>query len=177
MRRFGASSIRHKLGIPLPYVSGFRRIPIAVPRIANEENMIALLYVSSAVKAFSKDELVELLATARDNNARLGITGLLLYKDGNFMQMLEGEPEKVGALADKIAADPRHRGLAVLYKAPIEERQFPDWAMGFRDLRSPEVKELPGFSDFLNTPLTGAEFSSDPTRCEKLLLCFKRTMV
>jgi hypothetical protein len=137
--------------------------------------MITLLYVSSAVNAFSKDALIELLAKAREQNTRLGITGLLLYRDGNFMQALEGEEKTVRALADRISADPRHQGVIILYTAPIKERQFPDWAMGFYDLHSPEVRRIPGFSDFLNTPLTGKEFSSDPTRCQKLLLCFKRT--
>jgi len=137
--------------------------------------MITLVYVSSAVKPFSKSELVELLAQARRKNTRLGVTGLLLYRDGNFMQALEGEDKTVLALSDTIAADRRHKGLITLYKAPISERQFRDWAMGFHDLRSTEVSKIPGFSDFLNTPLTGAEFSSDPTQCEKLMLCFKRT--
>jgi hypothetical protein len=48
--------------------------------------------------------------------------------------------------------------------------------MGFRDLNADDVRPMPGYSPFLNTPLTGAEFSSDPTRCEKLLAAFKRSM-
>jgi hypothetical protein len=48
--------------------------------------------------------------------------------------------------------------------------------MALRDLHSPEVLSNPGFSPFLNTPLTGREFSSDPARCQKLLLTFKKSM-
>lgn len=138
--------------------------------------MFFLVYVSSAVRPFSRADLEDLLATSRDNNARAGITGMLLYKEGNFMQVLEGEEGPVRALYDKIGDDPRHRGEIVLRQGFTEERQFPDWSMGFRDLQSPEARAIPGYSEFLNTPLTGREFSEDPTRAQKLLLTFKKTM-
>ncbi len=57
--------------------------------------MFFLVYVSSAVRPFSRVDLDDLLATSRANNARVGITGMLLYKDGNFMQVLEGDEEAV----------------------------------------------------------------------------------
>ena len=60
--------------------------------------MFHLVYVSSAVRPFSKSELVELLNVTRDNNSRLGVTGMLLYRDGNFMQVLEGGEPVVRAL-------------------------------------------------------------------------------
>lgn len=138
--------------------------------------MFSLLYVSSAVRPFSGSDLEELLATSRDNNARVGITGMLLYKDGNFMQVLEGEEGAVRDLYDKIGDDPRHRGEIVLREGFTEERQFPGWSMGFRDLESPGARAIPGYSGFLNTPLTGREFSGDPTRAQRLLLTFKKTM-
>ena len=53
---------------------------------------------------------------------------------------------------------------------------FPECTMGFRDLASAEVRATPGFSEFLSTPLTGAEFSADPTRFQRPLLTFKRSM-
>jgi hypothetical protein len=138
--------------------------------------MFFLVYVSSAVRPFSPSELTDLLAKCHENNAKLGITGMLLYKDGNFMQVLEGEEEAVRTLYAKIGHDPRHRGLLTLLQGPLAERQFPDWSMGFRDLNAADVLSTPGYSEFLNTPLTGEEFSSDPTRCQKLLMTFKRNM-
>lgn len=138
--------------------------------------MFHLVYVSTAVAPFSKAELLALLARSRENNAASGITGMLLYKDGNFMQVLEGEEDAVLATHARIGRDPRHRGLMTLLQEPIAERRFSEWSMGFRDLRSPEVTSAPGFSRFLNTSLTGREFSSDPTRSEKLLLTFKKAM-
>jgi hypothetical protein len=134
------------------------------------------VYVSAAVDPFSASELVHLLDTARRNNAALGVTGMLLYKDGNFMQVLEGDEATVRNVYAKIERDPRHRGLLTLLQGTTEERQFADWSMAFRDLDAPEAGAIPGYSEFLNTPLTGSEFVADPSRCQKLLAVFKRTM-
>lgn len=138
--------------------------------------MYYLIYVSSATEQFSTDELLDLLAKCRENNARAGLTGMLLHKDGNFMQVLEGEEAAVQAVHARILLDPRHRGIITLLQGPQAERQFPGWSMGLRRLRSADAITTPGYSEFLNTPLTGAEFSSDPSRCQKLLLAFKKSM-
>jgi hypothetical protein len=138
--------------------------------------MIFLVYLSSTVELLSPTELRDLLAHSRANNVRLGITGMLLYKDGNFMQVLEGEPDAVQALYATIGRDSRHRGLLILLQGPLAERQYPGWSMGFRDLKAADVRLMPGYTEFLNTPLTGAEFASNPSRCQKLLLTFKKYM-
>ncbi|MEO8202168.1 MAG: BLUF domain-containing protein [Gemmatimonadota bacterium] len=138
--------------------------------------MFFLIYVSSSSGLFSKSELVALLAKCQENNTKLGITGMLLYKDGNIMQVLEGEEKVVRTLHARISLDPRHRGLLTLLEGPLAARQFPDWSMGFRDLNGADVLSLPGYNEFMNTPLTGEEFSADPTRSQKLLMTFKRNM-
>jgi len=133
-----------------------------------------LAYVSSAVRRFTREQLVRLLRKSRANNARDGITGMLLYKDGNFMQVLEGEEPVVVATFERITRDRRHHNLIVLLRREEPERQFPDYLMGFYDLNSPDVHDLPGYSEFLNSPLTGEEFSGDPSRSRRLLLSFKQ---
>jgi hypothetical protein len=138
--------------------------------------MFYLVYVSSASQLFSKPELQVLLGQARKKNAKLGVTGMLLYKGGNFMQALEGEQEVVTKLAGTIERDSRHKGVLVLLRGTSEQRLFPDWSMGFRELADQDLAKTPGYSDFMNTPLTGAEFSQDPNRCMKLLLPFKKNM-
>lgn len=137
--------------------------------------MYQLVYVSSATVPFPTPDLLALLAVSRANNSRAGVTGLLLYRDGNFMQVLEGPEDAVRATFARIEGDRRHKGSLVLLSGPVPSRQFPDWSMGFRDLGSAEVRDTPGFNEFLNAPLTGAEFA-DPARCHKLLLTFKRSM-
>jgi hypothetical protein len=101
---------------------------------------------------------------------------MLLHKDGNFMQALRRDEGAVRGLYEKVAADPRHGGEITLQEGFAEGRQFPDRSMGFRDLNSPEARSDPGYSEFLNAPLTGREFSGDPSRAQKLLIMFNRTM-
>jgi hypothetical protein len=136
--------------------------------------MFYLVYVSVAAENVSRDELLDILAKSRTANAEAGITGMLLYKDGNFMQALEGEEAAVLELYARIRRDPRHLGIVTLVEGQRESRCFGDWSMGFQDLSAPEAREVSGYSDFLNTPLTAEEFSKDPGQCERLLWAFKR---
>ena len=138
--------------------------------------LFQLVYMSSATEAFTKDQLRELLKGSHRRNARAGITGLLLYKDGNFMQVLEGEEAAVRQLFEKIKQDARHHDIITLLQHSIPERQFPDASMAFRDLNSAESKAIPGYSEFLNTPLDGELMAKDLPRCQRLLLLFKKNI-
>ena len=135
-----------------------------------------MAYVSTALEFYNQMMLLDLLEEANKRNAKAGITGMLLYKDGQFMQILEGSEKAVKTTFGRISKDPRHYGIIVLLKETAEERHFPNWSMAFRDLDSPEQREVPGYSEFLNTPLTGKEFASKPSHCEKLLLLFKKNI-
>lgn len=139
-------------------------------------SLVSLIYASSATRLLETAELLELLEISRRNNHRVGVTGVLLYKDGNFMQVLEGEPGAVRQVFDRISRDPRHSGILVLRHAEHAQRDFPEWSMAFHDLNSPEARAVPGYSEFLNNPITAAAFSDNPTLCQKLLLAFKRTI-
>jgi hypothetical protein len=79
-----------------------------------------------------------------DRNSARGVTGVLLYQSGSFMQVLEGEPAIVEQIFAKIQRDPRHRDVLVLLRGNIETRNFGDWSMGFVDVRASAIV-LPGF--------------------------------
>lgn len=135
-----------------------------------------LVYVSSAVAPFSPQALLELLERSRANNQPVGITGLLLYREGNFMQVLEGDKKDVIAVHSRISGDPRHTGLLTLLQAPIATRTFSEWSMGFRNLDSTTVGAVPGYSEFMNADWRGREMVNDPDRAMKLLKTFRLTM-
>ncbi len=90
-----------------------------------------LLYVSSAVQELSARALEDLLALARAKNRARDVSGVLLYADGNFMQLLEGPRETVRATFRHIERDARHHGLIVLLDAPADERLFSQWSMAY----------------------------------------------
>ena len=142
--------------------------------VSKRSRVFFLVYVSAAVTWFSPAELRALLATARAENQRAGITGMLLYKDGNFMQVLEGDEAAVRRLQARIAADRRHRGMVVIDSGPLAEREFAAWSMGFCDLNAGSDALPPGYSDFLDLPLDDPLFASSPNRCRQLLQLFKQ---
>lgn len=137
--------------------------------------MFSLVYVSSATELFTRAQLDDLLRTSRENNAMLGITGMLLYRDGNIMQLLEGEPAPVRALYERIAQDPRHHTCQILLTSDSDHRMFPDWSMAFRRLDSPGDAPA-GFSEFLNGSSTSRSAFQDPNHAQKLLLLFRQIM-
>ena len=112
--------------------------------------MICLVYASAATRRLGDDDLLDLLRVSRRNNARTGITGLLLYKDGTFMQALEGEQRTVLDLYGTILRDDRHRTVVSLIRFAITERFFPDWSMGFEQLSADPAQHLPGYNDYLD---------------------------
>lgn len=133
--------------------------------------MISVLYMSTAKLPFSEEQLIELLKVSKANNERVGITGMLLYKDLNFLQALEGPDAEVDALLAKIKADPRHCGVVMLIREQVQGRSFGEWSMGFLNLNRPEV--LPdGFSEIMNE-FDPQDFFRDPTLAQKVLAGFR----
>lgn len=135
--------------------------------------MFQLLYASSAVKLMSDEELLELWRVSRENNVPADISGLLLYRNGSFLQVMEGEETAVKALFSKILRDPRHKDVHVLAQGPAASRMFPDWSMGFKNISQYTEKELPGFSDFLENPFTAQIFEGKISRIQIFLETFK----
>src|SRR4051812_1791285 len=113
-----------------------------------EDLVVQIIYSSAAVTPLSELELQRLLLHARGNNTRLDVTGILLYQEGSFLQVIEGEGHVLEPLFQRIAADKRHHRIMTLLRREVEVRHFGDWAMGFV---SPEhlTKQLPGYSDYL----------------------------
>ena len=93
--------------------------------------MRRLLYVSAAAVPATEATLDDILKTSRANNARAGVTGILLHIDSGFLQILEGPDDTVAQTYARIAKDARHRSLRTLIDEPAEERLFADWSMGF----------------------------------------------
>ncbi|WP_050630800.1 BLUF domain-containing protein [Bradyrhizobium viridifuturi] len=95
----------------------------------------ALIYVSrsnSNVHDSSASEIIRsILAQSRAKNARLGVTGALLFSQGYFCQVLEGERAAVEEIFGAIESDPRHRNITLLTFRPSTPRRFPDWSMAY----------------------------------------------
>lgn len=132
---------------------------------------ILMVYASAATRRMGRDEVLKLLALSRERNASLGITGMLLYLEDSFFQVLEGEAGAVRALYGRIEQDERHTHVVKLLEEPIEERTFSRWSMGFADVTRLELASIPGLNDFLESGPNLSEIGAG--RARALLSAFK----
>lgn len=101
-----------------------------------------IVYVSSAIQLLADTALEDILAASRRNNAQHGVTGVLLYNEGTFFQYIEGPPDGLNLIFDKIRRSPQHRGIIELLNEPASLRRFPTWYMGFFHPTASELLNL-----------------------------------
>lgn len=136
-----------------------------------EEEYFQLIYISSAVDNFSEEELPALLTTARTNNETLDITGMLLFHERSFIQVLTGPEQAVKSVYKKVEKDPRHENPRILSQGIVTERSFEDWSMGFCNTTDKSARKLPGFNNVLSSGFGGDEIDGD--RAKKVLAAFR----
>ena len=167
--------------IPAGHAAGARRrISSKTPCVRREncseswemKSLYSVVYVSTASRPFSTADLKTLLARSRERNQQAGITGMLLYKSGCFLQAFEGGEQPVRVLHERISADPRHRNIVVLLNGPIAERAFSQWTMGFKQLTDADVETQLGFAEMLKMLIRHGRCSMDTSFAIKLLRSF-----
>ena len=138
--------------------------------------MVSITYTSTARRPFSSRELFRLLQKCRANNERIGVTGLLVYKDGCFVQLLEGKGVDVDAAFLSANRDPRHTGIVKLIETGIAARQFADWPMAFFNLDTTGARGVPGFPDLETLSFADPEFLSEPDVVRRLMLALREQL-
>ena len=92
--------------------------------------LVRLMYASRAVTGIDQDGLIAILRKSKANNPALGVTGVLCFSEGIFLQALEGGRSAVNQLYNRIVTDPRHTQVELLCYDEIGERRFAGWSMG-----------------------------------------------
>ena len=113
--------------------------------------LIRCIYSSIASSNFSEEDLPDLLRKSRIANAAIGVTGMLAYINGNFLQVIEGTDESIDTLLAKINKDARHKRVFVILREAISSRLFAEWSMGFEALLPADVEALVGENDFFDS--------------------------
>ncbi|CAH2602576.1 BLUF domain-containing protein [Rhodovastum atsumiense] len=131
--------------------------------------MLQAIYCSTATRRFSEDELLELLEKARIKNARLEITGMLIYDQGMFMQVIEGPKENIEGLLLHLLDDPRHHRVRILSTKAIEVREFGYWEMAF--FRENNLKEQA--DGYLDLHSMKEEFTIETSMATQMLTLFQ----
>jgi hypothetical protein len=137
--------------------------------------LINLIYASSATRPMNHQDLLAILTSSQKNNARLDVTGMLLYRGGNFLQVLEGAEAVVDERFKVIMQDNRHHQVTLLLKRPVPKRYFEQWEMGFTNLDTLDTSSLPGYTPYLNEPFNSNRFK-DVSFAYTFLNLFKEQM-
>jgi hypothetical protein len=125
--------------------------------------MYHLVYVSHAAQAFHEADLLAILNESRANNKKMEITGMLIYLQQRFIQVLEGDEKVLNELYEEIRKDPRHTKVTLILEGHSQHRFFKDWSMGFKKISESDFTELSGFTDigqFFSVPPTDSEGSA-----------------
>lgn len=104
----------------------------------NMQKLSRLMYVSSPY-SLTDELLKQILEQSRTNNQKQRITGVLCAGGGHFVQVLEGKESDLVRLYSKIIDDPRHHDCEIIGIAPIDERMFEKWSMGYIEKSSEEM--------------------------------------
>lgn len=131
-----------------------------------------LIYLSRATEPFSDDDLKDLLAQARRNNAAQHITGMLVYGNGQFAQIIEGEQRTLQDLYDRLQRDPRHSQVTKFADKAITTRSFGEWAMAFQATAPEQLEGQPGYVSLDVLDLEPAGLSATDTQLLSMIASF-----
>ncbi len=132
--------------------------------------MIQIIYVSKATRHFSLRELQVMLSAGRKRNKARGITGIVVYHQGQFLQILEGYAPVVEKLFETISTDQRHKQIELLLRTDIEERSFTDSTMGLCHISADDEEMFPGLIEFEDIT---HPFENSNNRAHEILLKFR----
>jgi hypothetical protein len=136
-------------------------------------HLMHLIYLSELVDR-KESVLADILESAVRHNQRNEVSGMLLYADGNFLQVIEGEPQAVQETFERIRKDPRHRNVTVLLEEPLSEQHFSQWSMGYKQLRAEDVLAFPHHAPFFKYGFNAKTFEPTPGDALELLMLFSK---
>lgn len=140
----------------------------------HSSQIFQLVYCSSAKTLFSREQLLELARKANQFNQTVGISGLLLYYDGSFVQVLEGEESQVNSLYEKIIQDKRHSNAIVVSCKIVRQREFSEWGMAATEFSQSQHREA---MSLLSLP-ESIEFQHiEESKVKKLLLSIRADLL
>ncbi len=138
--------------------------------------MFELIYCSAARPGIHADDISAILKTSREFNKNNSITGCLLYHDGEFIQLLEGEESTVQTLYSNIVRDQRHNYLQLVVEETVPERAFDNWSMAFHDLSAARVSPITK-SLFIENIMAFSDLAAKPSAATELFWYMARQMV
>jgi hypothetical protein len=128
-----------------------------------------IVYSSQATVPMRLDDLEAILVDARAGNEARHVTGALIYVDGVFLQILEGEEATVRALMRSIAADSRHSAVTVFQEGEVAERSFADWRMAYLQASPDQLLAWAGLHGTTTVESILRNLGDDPGRVSRVV--------
>ena len=135
-----------------------------------------IMYSSKASAPMTLTGLEQILTDARAGNEARNVTGALIYVEGVFLQILEGNKDVVRAVMANIARDSRHHSVKIFYEAEVDVAAFGAWRMAYLSPTPEQVSNwvgLPGTAT-IETLLT--DVSRDPNCAPRILRSILETL-
>ena len=120
-----------------------------------------LVYVSHTNYSMSNEDIKTILDISRKNNIHDNITGLLIYSNQLFFQVLEGPRDAVDACYSRVSKDDRHGAPSIMWQDDVAERSFPSWRMGYRASSDLSIDEKQAFVDLADLNSKGIKDLGD----------------
>jgi hypothetical protein len=129
-----------------------------------------IMYSSQATKPMTVTDLEKILTDARAGNQARNVTGALVYVDGVFFQILEGDEAVLRNLMANIASDSRHRSVKVFYEAQVDARAFGSWSMAYLAPTAQDMAAWAGLPATATVEEVLADVNRDPDRVPRILI-------
>ena len=129
-----------------------------------------LIYTSRACNKMSPKDLEALLIQSREKNLKINITGLLVYGNQEFVQLLEGSKDDIFDLYHTILNDERHTNVVLRWNGIVEQRSFKDWSMAFLNINELDYENMEAYSHYLQDGISSLNLTGSESLGKKLLL-------
>lgn len=137
----------------------------------NKSDIVHLVYVSAATIEISEDDFNSIIRTLLKIIPSRGITGMILYSEGSFLQLIEGKRHEVDMVYERIREDYRHTNILKIYEESVDRRYFKEWCVAVANLPACKLEGIHGCSDFFRSGKTLREL--EETTARKILNAFK----
>lgn len=128
-----------------------------------------IIYSSQANRPMSVSDLEEILVDAREGNEAHNVTGALIYVDGVFLQILEGDKETLLRLMRSIAADARHSSVTLFHEVEAERRLFSNWRMAYVGAQPEQVAAWAGLEGTASIDAILQGIQREPRRTSRVI--------
>ncbi|MGI4733840.1 MAG: BLUF domain-containing protein [Janthinobacterium lividum] len=128
-----------------------------------------IIYISQAKESMTLTTLVVLLMQARAHNERQQVTGALVYGDGQFMQIMEGEESVIKDLYARVTKDPRHHDVRKLAEGTVASRSFAQWSMAFGEVPAAQFQVLRSIAAYQTPEQLAGQLAANSATDELLL--------